>query len=291
MADGINANALSSATNEKLSEVKSVLISQPEPTDKNSPYHQLAQKYNLKISFKPFIEVQPVTAKEFRRQKINLLEHTAIIFTSQKAIDNFFAILKELKIEFPPETKYFCITPMTANYLQRYIAVRKRKVFTGKRTASDMFDLFKKHKNEKYLFPCSDIHRDDIPSYMSKNNIKLTKAVIYNTVAADMKSINPEDYDLIAFFSPSGVNSLKTNFPDFKQNKTRIAAFGPTTAKAVIDNGLKLDIEAPMPNAPSMTGAIELYVRRANNIQDAGGLIEEMTASGTPSQNGTKEEE
>ncbi len=273
MANGANANEMQDNNAEKLMEVKSILISQPEPTEENSHYHQLAQKYNLKISFKSFIEVQPVTAREFRRQKIDMLSHTAIIFTSQKAIDNFFAICKELRVDFPPETKYFCISPLTANYLQRYITVRKRKVFTGKRTATDMFDLFKKHKNEKYLFPCSDVHRDDIPAFMAKNNYKFTKAVIYHTVASDMKSLNLKDYDMLAFFSPSGVASLFSNFEDFVQENTRIAAFGPTTAKAVHDKGLRLDVEAPLPNAPSMTGAIELYIRKANNISDDGEMV------------------
>jgi uroporphyrinogen-III synthase len=279
MADGVNANAASNATEEKLLAVKSILISQPEPADINSPYHQLAKKYDLKITFKPFIEVQPVTAKEFRRQRIVLSEHTAVIFTSQKAIDNFFAILKEMRVELSPDMKYFCITPLTANYLQRYIAVRKRKVFTGKKVATDMFDLFKKHKNDNFLFPCSDIHRDDIPQFMAKNNLKMTKAVIYSTVATDMTSVNPHDFDLIAFFSPSGVNSLLKNFPEFQQKNIRIAAFGPTTSKAVTDNNLRLDVEAPMPNAPSMTGAIELYVRRANNVKDNGKLIEEQSTA------------
>jgi uroporphyrinogen-III synthase len=246
--------------------VSSILVTQPKPTDEKSPYFELAKKYNIKVDFRPFIQVDPVSHKDFRKQKVNILEHTAVIFTSRNAVDHFFRICAESKIEVPADMKYFCISDQTSHYLQKYIVVRKRKVFTGVKTAADMLDLLKKHKNEKFLFPCSDIRKNDIPEFMDVHGLQLTEAVLYNTVASDLSDLAEVNYDIIAFFSPSGINSLFVNFPDFKQNKTRIAAFGPTTAQAVRDAGLILDIEAPLPNAPSMTGALEMYIKKANNI-------------------------
>ncbi|EIM75061.1 uroporphyrinogen-III synthase [Nitritalea halalkaliphila LW7] len=257
---------MSVSTKDRLQPVKSILVSQPKPADVNSPYFQLAEKYKLKIDFRPFIQVEPLPIREFRKQKIEILKHTAIIFTSRNAIDHFFTICKELKVEMPADMKYFCISEQTAHYLQKYIVIRKRKLFVGQRTAADLFDYFKKHKNEKYLFPCSDIRKAEIPDYMEKHNIAITEAIIYHTVAADLSDLRDIKYDILAFFSPSGIKSLVHNFPDFEQNNTRIAAFGPTTAKEVRDQGLILDIEAPMPNAPSMTGALELYIKKANNL-------------------------
>ncbi|MBS9524224.1 uroporphyrinogen-III synthase [Litoribacter ruber] len=257
---------MTKSTKDRFNPVKSILVSQPKPSDERSPYFQLAEKYNLKIDFRPFIKVEPVSVRDFRKQKIDILKHTAIIFTSRNAIDHFFSICQELKIEMPADMKYFCISEQTAHYLQKYIVIRKRKLFVGVRTASDLFDYFKKHKGEKYLFPCSDIRKDDIPAYLEKNNIEFTEAIIYHTVAADLSDLKDIKYDILAFFSPSGIKSLLQNFPDFKQNNTRIAAFGPTTSQAVRDEGLILDIEAPMPNAPSMTGALELYIKKANNL-------------------------
>ncbi|MCH7409557.1 uroporphyrinogen-III synthase [Belliella sp. DSM 111904] len=257
---------MSKSTKDRFNPVKSILVSQPKPSDERSPYFMLAEKYNLKIDFRPFIQVEPVSIKDFRKQKIEILKHTAVIFTSRNAIDHFFTICKELKIEMPADMKYFCISDQTAHYLQKYIVIRKRKLFVGSKTASDLFDYFKKHKSEKYLFPCSDIRKDEIPAYLSKSNIEYTEAIIYHTVAADLSDLKDIKYDILAFFSPSGIKSLMTNFPDFKQNNTRIAAFGPTTAEAVREQDLILDIEAPMPNAPSMTGALELYIKKANNL-------------------------
>jgi uroporphyrinogen-III synthase len=251
---------------ERLNRVSSILVSQPEPSDENSPYGKLASKYNIKIDFRQFIAIDPVDIRDFRRQKINILEHTAIVLTSRNAVDHFFRLAAESKVEIPTDMKYFCISEQTANYLQKYIVIRKRKIFVGERTAVDLFDVIKKHKNEKYLFPCSDIRKDEIPDFMKKNGIFCSEAIIYKTVAADLSDLSDITYDIIAFFSPSGIASLFDNFPDFKQNKTRIAAFGPTTAKAVTDAGLILDIQAPLPNAPSMTGALELYNKKANNL-------------------------
>ncbi len=252
---------------DRMRPVKSILVSQPKPNDENSPYFKLAEKYDLKVDFRQFIQVDPVSIKEFRKQKIDILNHSAIIFTSRNAVDHLFKICEALKIEMPADMKYFCISEQTANYLQKYIVIRKRKIFTGYRTANDLIEILKKHKNEKYLFPCSDIRKNDIPDFLESNGYQYSEAIIYRTVASDLSDLENVYYDILAFFSPSGINSLFANFPDFKQNKTRIAAFGPTTAKAVKDANLILDIQAPLPNAPSMTGAIELYIKKANNIK------------------------
>lgn len=253
---------------DRMKKVSSILVSQPYPSDPKSPYFELAKKYDIKIDFRSFIQVEPVPAKEFRKQKINILEHTAVIFTSRNAVDNFFSICKDLRIEVPAEMKYFCISEQTANYLQKYIVVRKRKLFVGIKTALDLVPFIKKNKDEKFLYPCSDIRKDDIPIYMKENGYNFTEAVMYKTMSSDLSDLAEIKYDIIAFFSPSGVNSLFVNFPDFAQGPTRIAAFGPTTAKAVRDAQLILDIEAPLPNAPSMTGALEAYIRLANKIDN-----------------------
>lgn len=251
---------------DRFHKVSSILVSQPRPSDEKSPYFELAQKYGIKVDFRAFIQIDPVPLKEFRKQKINILDHTAVIFTSRNAVDHFFRICAESKIEMPADMKYFCISEQTAHYLQKYIVIRKRKIFTGTKTAAEMLELLRKHKNEKFLFPCSSIRRNDIPEFMDINALNLTEAVVYETVASDLSDLADVNYDIIAFFSPSGITSLFANFPDFKQNKTRIAAFGPTTAKAVKEAGLILDIEAPLPNAPSMAGALEMYIRKANKI-------------------------
>jgi uroporphyrinogen-III synthase len=247
--------------------VKSILVTQEAPTDVNSPYLKLAEKYNLKIDFRPFIQVEAVPIKEFRKQKVDILQHTAVIFTSRHAVDHYFQICQELKLEMPPEMKYFCISDQTSNYLQKYIVIRKRKIFAGLKDTKDLLEIIKKHKNEKFLFPCSDIRKNDIPEFLTENGFHYTEAIMYHTVAANLSDLKNVYYDILAFFSPSGINSLYINFPDFKQNNTRIAAFGPTTAKAVKEASLILDIEAPLPNAPSMTGALELYIKAANGIK------------------------
>ncbi len=253
--------------NDRMSKVKSILVSQDAPSDPNSPYLKLAEKYNLKIDFRQFIQVEPVDIKDFRKQKIDVLDHTAIIFTSRNAVDHFFQICRELKIEMPADMKYFCINEQTAYYLQKYIVIRKRKIFSGSRDTRDLMEVMKKHKNEKFLFPCSDIRINEIPDFLRENNFNYSEAVIYHTMAANLSDLTDVYFDILAFFTPAGINSLLLNFPDFKQNNTRIAAFGPTTAKAVRDAGLILDIEAPQPNAPSMTGALELYIMKANGIK------------------------
>lgn len=250
---------------DRLNKVASILVSQSRP-DENSPYFELAKKYDIKVDFRPFIQVDGVSFKEFRKQKINILSHTAIIFTSRNAIDHFFRICEEARIEMPAGMKYFCISEQTANYLQKYILVRKRKVFNGTKTASELIDLIRKHKNEKFLYPCSDVRKNDIPEFAETEDLHFSEAVMYQTASADLSDLEEVFYDIIAFFSPSGIKSLFDNFPDFKQNKTRIAAFGTTTAQAVEEAGMLVDILAPMPNAPSMNGALELYIKKANNI-------------------------
>jgi uroporphyrinogen-III synthase len=258
---------MTETANDRMRKVKSILVTQEAPPDGNSSYLKLAEKFDLKIDFRAFIQVEPVPAKEFRKQKVDILTHTAIIFTSRNAVDHFFTIARELKLEMPPEMKYFCISDQTSNYLQKYIVIRKRKIFTGLKNTQELLEIIKKHRNEKFLFPCSDIRKNDIPDFLKENNFNYSEAIIYHTVAANLSDLKNVYYDILAFFSPSGINSLYMNFPDFKQNNTRIAAFGPTTAKAVKDAGLILDIEAPLLNAPSMTGAMELYIKKVNGIK------------------------
>ena len=258
---------MTETANDRVRKVKSILVTQEAPTDANSPYLKLAEKFNLKIDFRPFIQVEAVPVKEFRKQKIEIPQHTAVIFTSRHAVDHFFSICQELKLEMPPEMKYFCISDQTSNYLQKYIVIRKRKIFSGLKDTKDLLEIIKKHKNEKFLFPCSDIRKNDIPDFLRENGFNFSEAIMYHTVAANLGDLKNVYYDVLAFFSPSGINSLFVNFPDFKQNNTRIAAFGPTTARAVKEANLVLDIEAPLPNAPSMTGALELYIKIANGIK------------------------
>ncbi len=241
--------------------VKSILVSQPKPEGDKSPYFDLAEKYKLKIDFRSFIRVEGIRAQEFRQQKVNIPEHTAVILTSKTAVDHFFRISEEIRFEVPDSMKYFCISEAVAYYLQKYVTYRKRKIFFGKQTIDDLVEVMKKHKNEKFLLPCTDILRDKIPETLESNKLNFTKAVLYRTVASDLSDLEDVYYDMLVFFSPGGIESLLKNFPDFKQNNTLIAAFGPTTANAVIKNNLRLDVHAPQPNAPSMTAAIENYVK------------------------------
>jgi uroporphyrinogen-III synthase len=241
--------------------IKTILVSQPKPEGEKSPYYDLAEKYKLKIDFRPFIHVEGIPAQEFRQQKINITEHTAIILTSKTAIDHFFRICEEIRFEVPDTMKYFCISEAVAYYLQKYVTYRKRKIFFGKQTIEDLVEVMKKHKGEQFLLPCTDILRDKIPITLEEHNYNFSKAILYRTVASDLSDLEDVYYDMLVFFSPGGIESLFKNFPDFKQNNTKIAAFGPTTANAVIKNNLRLDVHAPMPNAPSMTAAIELFVK------------------------------
>ena len=244
--------------------IKTILVSQPKPQTEKSPYFDLAEKYNLKIDFRPFIQVEGVSAKEFRQERINILDHTAVIFTSRTAIDHFFRICQDLRITVPDDMKYFCISESTAFYLQKYIVYRKRKIFFGEKRFEDLMDIIVKHKSEKFLIPLSDIHKQSIPALLDKNKIKYTKAILYRTVSSDLSDLADVNYDILAFYSPSGITSLLQNFPEFKQNDTIIAAFGPATSKAVGDAKLRLDIQAPMPQAPSMTMALDQFIKKYN---------------------------
>lgn len=244
--------------------VKSILVSQPDPGTGKSPYSELAEKNGLKIDFRPFIQVEGVPGKEFRQTRIHILEHSAVIFTSRTAIDHFFRISQELRLTIPDTMKYFCISEATAFYLQKYIVYRKRKIFYADGKFSDLVSIMKKHKDEKFLVPLSDIHKQEIPELLDKENYNYTKAILYRTVSSDLSDLKDIKYDILVFFSPSGIKSLYQNFPDFTQNETVIACFGPTTAKAVRDAGLRLDIEAPTAQAPSMTMALEQFIKKAN---------------------------
>ncbi len=241
--------------------VKTILVSQPKPEGTKSPYFDLAEKYKLKIDFRSFIHVEGISAQEFRTQKVELDKHTGVILTSKNAVDHYFRIAEELRFEVPDSMKYFCISEAVAYYLQKYVTYRKRKIFFGKQRIDDLVDILKKHKKEKFLLPCTDRLRDNIPDTLAENNLNFTKAVLYRTVASDLSDLENVYYDMLVFYSPGGVESLIKNFPDFKQNDTIIAAFGPTTAKAIVDNNMRLDLHAPQPNAPSMTGAIENFVK------------------------------
>ncbi|RMG28882.1 MAG: uroporphyrinogen-III synthase [Bacteroidetes bacterium] len=243
-------------------EVKSILISQPAPSDPaRNPYVNLAQRYEIQVDFRKFIQVEGISLNEFRKQGIHPLDFGAVIFTSKVAVDHFFRLIGEMRIEMPPETKYFCVSEATAKYLQKYITIRKRKLFVGQRTAMDLVPYINKHKKEKYLFPCSDKHRRELPGYMREKGIDVTESSIYQTVSSDLSDLRDIYYDMICFFSPSGIKSLYDNFPDFKQNDTRIAVFGPTTAAEARKAGLRVDVEAPKPNMPSMAMAIENYLK------------------------------
>ncbi len=244
--------------------VKSILVTQPKPETEKSPYFDLAIKYNLKIDFRSFIHVEPITANEFRKDRIHIPDYTAVILTSRNAVDHLFRVCGEMRIGVPDTLKYFCISESTAFYLQKYVVYRKRKIFYGKQTILDLMDVIKKHKKEKFLLPCTDIHKQEIADVLEENKINFTKAILYRTVCSDLSDLAEVKYDALVFFSPSGITSLFKNFPDFKQETTRIAAFGQSTAQAVLDAGLRLDIQAPVPNAPSMTMALEHYVKKVN---------------------------
>ena len=244
--------------------IKKILVSQPAPENGKSPYFELADNNNLLIDFRPFIHVEGVPSKEFRQHRIDILEHSAVIFTSKTAVDHFFRICEELRVTVPDNMKYFCISESTAYYLQKYIIYRKRKIFYGNGIFSDLMDLINKHRDEKYLVPLSDIHKEEIPKTLTNQKIKYSKAILYRTVCSDLSDLSLVNYDMLVFFSPSGIKSLKYNFPNFQQNSIKIASFGTTTAKAVKEAGLRLDISAPMPEAPSMTMALEQYIRSHN---------------------------
>ena len=244
--------------------VKTILVTQPRPESEKSPYADLAKKFNLKIDFRPFIHVEGIPAKDFRKDKINIADYSAVILTSRHAADHFFRMCNEMRITNLDAFRYFCISESTAFYLQKYVVFRKRKIFYGKSGFADLIDVIKKHKKEKFLLPCSDIHKQEIADTLSQHNFEFTKAILYRTVCSDLSDLAEVNYDMLVFFSPSGITSLLKNFPKFKQNDTRIAAFGSTTTQAVADANLRVDVMAPVPEAPSMTMAIEQYLKKVN---------------------------
>jgi len=244
--------------------IRKILVSQPEPLNPKSPYFELARKYNLKVDFKPFVEIEGISSKDFRQQRINILDHTAVIFTSKTGIDHFFRICNELRIVVPDIMKYFCITENVAFYLQKYIVYRKRKIFHGKAKFQDLIDIIAKHREDSFFVPLSEPHNAEIPELLNTNSIKYSIGTLYRTISSNFADQNNFDYDILVFYSPSGIKSLKENFPGFVQGDTKIAAFGPTTACAVASEGLRLDINAPNPKAPSMTMALDDYLKEYN---------------------------
>ena len=243
--------------------IKKILVSQPRPSSEKSPYYDIATRFDVKMIFRPFIKVEGLTAKEFRQQKINILDYTAIVFTSRHAIDHFFTLAKEMRVAIPEDMKYFCVTETIALYIQKYVQYRKRKVFfgdTGK--INDLIPAMVKHKQEKYLIPMSDVHNNNVKELLDSKKLHHQECVMYRTVSNDFtpEEVKTFDYDMLIFFSPSGVESLMKNFPDFNQEKVAIATFGPATAKAVKDAGLRLDLEAPSEKYPSMTGALQHFL-------------------------------
>lgn len=246
-----------------MKKVKTILVSQPPPQADNSPYFDLAQKYKLKIDFRQFIHIDGVEVAEVRKQKVNIPAHTAVILTSRNAVDHFFRIAEEIRFNVPNEMKYFCTSEAIAFYLQKYVVYRKRKIYFGNGPFSDLIPLMKKHKDEKYLLPSSDILKPIIPNSLKENKINYSRAILYNTVSSDLSDLADVSYDILVFFSPSGIKSLLENFPDFDQKDTLLAGFGSTTHKAIDEAGLRLDIKTPTPKLPSMTMAIEDYIKQS----------------------------
>ncbi|GAA4115832.1 uroporphyrinogen-III synthase [Aquimarina addita] len=244
--------------------VKTILVSQPEPKVENSPYFDLEEKEKVKIDFIPFIHVESVDAKEVRQQKVDLSQFTAIILTSRNSVDHFFRIADEMRYKVPDSLKYFCQSEAVAYYLQKYVVYRKRKIYVGKRTFQELSPLIKKYKGEKFLLPSSDKLKPEIPETLDGLKIEWKQGVFYKTVVSDLSNLRNVFYDILVFFSPSGIQSLFENFPDFKQNDTRIAVFGNSTVKAAEEHDLTVDIQAPTPETPSMTMALQKYIKEAN---------------------------
>ncbi len=242
--------------------VKTILVSQPEPSSEKSPYNRLQNKHKLTIDFRPFIHVEGVDAKEVRQQKIDFKNYDNIILTSRNAVDHFFRLCKEMRYSVPNTTKYFCLSEAVAYYLQKYVVYRKRKIYVGKGKIEDLENVLNKFETETFLFPTSDTLKKDVPNFLDSIKLKWTRAILYRTVVSDLSDLRDVYYDILVFFSPSGIESLFKNFPDFKQNKTRISAYGNSTIKAAEAAGLTVQIKAPTPVSPSMTMAIEQYVEK-----------------------------
>ncbi len=244
--------------------VKTILVSQPEPKLENSPYHNIKENLKIKVDFRPFIHVETVSASEIRKEKIDLKTFTAIILTSKNSVDNFFRVAEEMRFKIPETLKYFCQSEAVAFYLQKYVVYRKRKIYVGKKDFADLSALLKKHKAENFLLPSSDALKDEVPTLLNELELNWTKGMFYKTVMSDLSDLEDVFYDILVFFSPTGIKSLFHNFPEFKQNDTRIAVFGKTTEKEAIDRGLIVNIMAPTPDTPSMTMALEKYIQEVN---------------------------
>jgi len=244
--------------------VKTILVSQPEPKIENSPYFDLIEKQKVKIDFRPFIHVEGVPAKDIRQQKVDLNQYTAIILTSRNAVDHYFRVAEEMRFKVPDTMKYFCQSEAVAFYLQKYVVYRKRKIYVGKRTFSELSPIIKKYKDEKFLMPNTDKVKDEVPNTLNALGVDWKQAIFYKTVISDLSDLADVFYDILVFFSPSGIESLFHNFPGFKQNETKIAVFGDTTVKAAEERGLVVNIAAPTPEIPSMTMALEKYIEKAN---------------------------
>lgn len=252
--------------------IKKILVSQPQPSEQEkSPFVELAEKNNLKIEFRPFSYIEGVSVKEFRQSRIEILTHTAVIFNSKTAIDHFFRVCEEMRVTVPDNMKYFCVSESTAFYLQKYIVYRKRKIFYGNGAFPELVDILIKHREEKFLVPLSDSHKPEIPKLLEKNKLKYTKAILYRNICSDLSDLSEVKYDILVFYSPSCIKSLLQNFPKFIQEDIKIASFGSATAKAVKDAGLRLDIQAPMPQAPSMTMALEQFIKEYNKNEGKNG--------------------
>ncbi|WP_413511660.1 uroporphyrinogen-III synthase [Myroides odoratus] len=244
--------------------VKTILVSQPEPKVENSPYFEIEQKYKVKIDFRPFIHVEGVPAKDVRQQKIDLNNFTAVILTSRNSVDHFFRVAEEMRYKVPETLKYFCQSEAVAYYLQKYVVYRKRKIYVGQKDFADLAPLIKKYKDEKFLLSASDQLNAEVPTILGELKVDWTAGTFYRTVMSDLSDLADVKYDILAFFSPTGIKSLFMNFPDFSQDNTRIAVFGTTTQKEALDHGIRVDIMAPSPEAPSMTMALEKYIQKVN---------------------------
>ncbi|RIV70677.1 uroporphyrinogen-III synthase [Flagellimonas aequoris] len=244
--------------------VKTILVSQPEPKVENSPYSRLIEKEKIKVDFRPFIHVEGVEAKNVRQQKIDLNNFTAIILTSRNSVDHFFRIAEEMRFKVPDTMKYFCQSEAVAYYLQKYVVYRKRKIYVGKRTFNELIPLMKKYKDEKFLLPSSDQLKPAVPEALNELGVDWKRGIFYKTVISDLSDLRDVYYDILVFFSPSGIESLLKNFPNFEQNNTRIAVFGNSTVKAATEAGLRIDIQAPTPETPSMTMALQKYITSVN---------------------------
>lgn len=242
--------------------IKRILISQPKPELERSPYFDIAKTHGVEIHFRPFVQVEGIPAKDFRKHRVDILSYTAIIMTSKNAVDHFFRICTEMRIIVPETMKYFCISETTAYYLQKYIQFRKRKIFFSNHSYADLVDLIrKKHKDDKFLLPCSDGPNEEYTAPLDRDGIKYAKAPLYRAVNSDITDVNITEYDMVVLFSSAGLNSLLNSFPNFKQNNTVIAAFGEQTARSINNSGLKFHILAPQPNSPSMASAMDLYLK------------------------------